>query len=335
MEIEASAPGVIKLLGEHAVVYGKLSLAMAINIYATAHAEDSSGFLIELADIGEKKKFSIDELNKLYRSFMSRKSIEEYVANNSAYANFLPFATILASANAEFGIDFKRIVLRSKIPIKKGFASSAALSTAMAVALLEETGSSDQESVELARIGEIVMHRSEGAGRIDINTSYLGGFVTYSHEEGAKKLNSNVELKLLAIDTGPKKSTAETVGHVAYLMEHKKADTERTLNKIEACTKAGLLALTKGDIKLLGEEMFKDHEFLKTLGVSSTGLDKAVELARKNGSYGAKLSGGGGGGIAIAINTEGLEEAMKDSGFNCMRINVSLEGAKKLKKAIT
>ncbi|MEM0074504.1 MAG: hypothetical protein QXX70_01250, partial [Candidatus Micrarchaeaceae archaeon] len=68
MEIEASAPGVIKLLGEHAVVYGKLSLAMAINIYATAHAEDSSGFLIELADIGEKKKFSIDELNKLYRS---------------------------------------------------------------------------------------------------------------------------------------------------------------------------------------------------------------------------------------------------------------------------
>ncbi|MFP3278671.1 MAG: hypothetical protein RXO43_03910 [Candidatus Micrarchaeota archaeon] len=34
--MQARAPGVIKLLGEHAVVYGKLSLASAISLYAHA-----------------------------------------------------------------------------------------------------------------------------------------------------------------------------------------------------------------------------------------------------------------------------------------------------------
>ncbi|MEM3781495.1 MAG: mevalonate kinase [Candidatus Micrarchaeaceae archaeon] len=331
MQTIVRAPGVIKLLGEHAVVYGKLSLAMAIDMYATARAEDEDSFSIWLADFGKSKKFKIDELNGLYKAFMSRKSIEEYVSANAAYSDFLPFATLLASANAEFGITPKKITLSSEVPIKKGFASSAALSTALSLALINGTSNNDTEAIELARVGEIVMHRSEGAGRIDVNTSYLGGFVTYSQKDGAKKLDASADFSLIAIDTGPKKSTAETVGHVASLMVQNKRETEHIMEEIEACTNAGLEALKKGDIKALGSEMFKDHELLRKLGVSSPGLDKAVELARKAGSLGAKLSGGGGGGIAIALSAEGLEERMKREGFGCIRIRVSHAGAKELK----
>ena len=43
--MQARAPGVIKLLGEHAVVYGKLSLASAISIYANANAVEHAALL--------------------------------------------------------------------------------------------------------------------------------------------------------------------------------------------------------------------------------------------------------------------------------------------------
>ncbi|MGC8547500.1 MAG: mevalonate kinase, partial [Candidatus Micrarchaeia archaeon] len=326
--VEAKAPAVIKLLGEHAVVYGKLSLAAAISLYARAKVEStSSGFELSLPDIGKSAKFGADTLARLYDSFASRKSINEYVEENKGLAEALPFATVLAVASEKYGIKNKKAVLSSQIPMQKGFASSAALSTALATALLAQTSHSDSEIVELARTGEIVMHRSEGAGKIDVNTSYYGGYVSYSQQEGARKLSIETRIDLLAIDTGPKKSTAETVAHVAQLYKSEREQTEKILGEIEACTKRGIEALMKKDIKALGKEMYADHGYLSLLGVSSEGLDKAVEIAKKTGSLGAKLSGGGGGGMAIAINTQGLEKALEAQGFKCQELAISLKGA--------
>ena len=69
---------------------------------------------------------------------------------------------------------------------------------------------------------------------------------------------------------------------------------------------------------------------LKELGVSSEDLDRAVEIAKKEGAY-AKLSGGGGGGGAIAITDkpDTLIKVMKDNGFGALKAEVSLDGAKK------
>jgi len=324
------SPAVIKLLGEHAVVYGKPALAAAIDLYATADSSPSSdSYYIVLEDIGKEARLSTNKLESLYREYMSRKSINEYISNNHEAAELLPFMTILAVAYAEYGAKAMQINLHSEIPMQKGFASSAALSTAFAVALAQNMEISEKEVIELARIGETVFHKNEGAGKIDINASYFGGFVEYNNGNAVRlKVKANTPLDLVAIDTGPKLSTAETVGHVAHLFEKDKKGTSKILDEIERCTLNGIDALKKGNIAAFGEEMFKDHELLKALGVSTEKLDKAVMLAKKYGSPGAKLSGGGGGGIAIAINSKGVKEQLVKSGLECITLHVSNKGAR-------
>jgi len=82
-----------------------------------------------------------------------------------------------------------------------------------------------------------------------------------------------------------------------------------------------------------GELMYRNHELLKKLGVSSEGLDKAVEKARTYGMLGgAKLSGGGGGGIAIVLADEGKEslDFFKEMGFEVRKVSIDYNGAKGL-----
>jgi len=327
-EVCTKAPGVVKLLGEHAVVYGKLSLAVAISAYASVCVKKGKEktTVLDLEDTGKTYVLREDRLKEIYKSFMSRKSVQKFYEENKAYGD-LPFLTVLAVACAEYGVCGIEVKVHSEIPMQKGFASSAAISTALATSLLNGLDD-DKGIVETARIGEIVMHKSEGAGRIDVNTSYFGGYVQYSQKDGARKLDIDSNLELLAIDTGPKKSTAETVGHVAYLYEKEREKTEKILDRIDECTKNGIKALQEGNIKALGEQMYMDHSYLASLGVSSEGLDKAVEAARKYGAYGAKLSGGGGGGMAIALYKNGLEKEIEKLKFKCMKLEIAKKGAK-------
>ena len=59
----------------------------------------------------------------------------------------------------------------------------------------------------------------------------------------------------------------------------------------------------------LGKLMVQNHELLRELGVSTEKLDKVVEIGKKY-SYGAKLSGAGGGGVAIILVDENKKEML-------------------------
>ncbi len=306
------APAVIKLLGEHAVVYGRLSVAAAISLYAEASMEKSgSEYLkIRLEDLGLEGTFSNEQLKKLGADYEGRKSIVEYIEEErNIDRKLLPFATIAARIAKELDMDMSGIdiTIRSHIPMGKGLASSAAASTAFAVCLIKEYSERTKKvvdseiAIDIARDGERIVHANENAGKIDVSTSYLGGIVSYSASAGAKKESAAVDFKIVLIDTGPKKSTAETVGHVTELYNRNRGYVEGIMDKIDKCSNIGLHAIKMGDTRLLGRYMFIDHHLLSQLGVSSERLDMAVEAAEKSSAYGAKLSGGGGGGIAIAI----------------------------------
>jgi mevalonate kinase len=64
--------------------------------------------------------------------------------------------------------------------------------------------------------------------------------------------------------------------------------------------------------------MDENHSQLQELGVSSPKLDQLVEVARRNGALGAKLSGGGRGGNLIALVESDQEElaasALREAG---------------------
>lgn len=329
------APGVIKGFGEHAVVYGRTAIAVAIDIYATASvsAESGTGMELRLLDFDESSRFSLEELRHVYKEYKSRTSIEEYIKNNSRInAHALPYAVVAARFVVEKGMERLPSVVKisSKIPMQSGCASSAACSTAFAVALARFSGTrpDDHEMVDIAREGERIVHRSEGAGKVDVIASYYGGYV--STADGGKRVPIDVKLNMVLVDTGPKKSTAETVGNVRRLYQQDREATEKKLEEIERCAVEGLKALANGDLVKGGECMYRDHEILRELGVSSEGLDRAVSIAKENGAYGAKLSGGGGGGIAVVLcrETGKMVKAMEKAGFKAYVADVSLKGAR-------
>ncbi len=329
------APGIVKLLGEHAVVYGRLALAAAIDIYANASISDTGVDSLELylKDFGKAYRFERQLLLEMYDAYTSKEDISSYI---SAYGQIdiraLPYATIACRLLGELGIETgrKRIVIRSDIPMQSGLASSAACSTAFAVALLKGNDSNDELVIDIARDGERISHANEGAGRIDVSTSYYGGYVSYSVEAGARSEEIKEMPRLLIIDTGPKKSTAETVGHVAELYKSDKDRITAIFDKIDACSKKGIDALKEGNLKVLGRLMLEDQEMLMELGVSSEKLDRAVSISKEMGAMGAKLSGGGGGGVAVAITGEAeerLAEALRAEGFRIIDAKITEKGA--------
>ncbi|MCL2142945.1 MAG: mevalonate kinase, partial [Methanomassiliicoccaceae archaeon] len=72
------------------------------------------------------------------------------------------------------------------------------------------------------------------------------------------------------------------------------------VDEIGRTTLEGLDALRDGDLVRLGELMTHDHKLLSILGVSCSELNKLVNASLRY-SYGAKLTGAGGGGSMIAL----------------------------------
>jgi mevalonate kinase len=138
---------------------------------------------------------------------------------------------------------------------------------------------------------------------------------------------------VVVFDTGPKPSTSEMVKKVRKLYESDKESTEEILKEIDDCVLKCIYALNSGNIKELGAQMSRNHQLLKKLGVSSEGLDKAVSVSLASGAYGAKLCGGGGGGVGVALvgndaDTQNVIDALKSSGFEAYSVGITLKGAR-------
>jgi mevalonate kinase len=78
--------------------------------------------------------------------------------------------------------------------------------------------------------------------------------------------------------------------------------------------------------------MNENHRLLQQIEVSCKELDYLVDLARKQGAFGAKMTGGGGGGCMLAL-TQGkeLQEkvalAMENEGFEVLRTKIGVRKA--------
>ncbi len=331
------APGVVKLLGEHAVVYGRLAVAIGINLYAKANVSKTKSkvLAIDAADFQANGSFDRESLEKIYDSYKSKKSIDDYAASQNIPKHLLPFATIASRLLREANLEPTglKVTLHSGIPLQKGLASSAALCTAFTVALVKAAGAnlSDEMIIDIARDGDRIIHKNENAGRIDVSTSFYGGYTTFSTATGAKKQDISKKLRLLVVDTGPKRSTAEPVGHVAQLYQSDRDNVSALFDRINQCALDGIEAIKSSRLKKLGKYMYEDQELLRMLGVSNDALDRAVLIAKDAKAYGAKLSGGGGGGIAIILcgkNKEAIASRLREEKFDVIPISMSAKGAK-------
>lgn len=355
-EAKASAFGVVKLYGEHAVVYGYHSAAVTVGrkVDAKVSDVDIDGIEFQLDDLAQNGSFSAEYISKLFKDYNKAKDADrielaktekerrnnyisafvENAAKAGVHLGMLPYIIIAGRIMDEFdaGMSGKRVSISSDIPISRGFASSAACSTAFTVAMANSLGirAGDDKLIDIARDGDRVIHKNYSAGKIDVNASFYGGCILYNDRDGAVREDIPPNLRLLIVDTGMKKPTSETVRIVAEHYKKDPASTTRIFNEIESCTVNGVDALKKMDLPTVGELMYRNQEYLKKLDVSSPGLDATVSESRKLGAYGAKLSGGGGGGIAIVLarNLEELSEKFSSEGLKTYLLGVLKEGAK-------
>ena len=102
--------------------------------------------------------------------------------------------------------------------------------------------------------------------------------------------------------TGVKARTGPLVEKVRKYKEHNKFASD-IVDEIGQITLDGVEAMARGDVEKLGRIMTRDHKLLSILGVSCNELNKLVN-ASLDYSYGAKLTGSGGGGSMVALTDE-------------------------------
>lgn len=284
--IQASACGKVILFGEHAVVHGFPAIAVPVSglrVLVRVHPPEQPGETLQIVasdlDMSVRELHSVDELpdDPLLR-----------IAALTLRAAGQPVPSL-------------RLEIHSHIPIASGLGSGAAISTAIARALLSscETELPAEKLNELVYQVESIYHgRPSG---IDNTVIVYERPVYFVRGEPIELPEIAEPFTLLIGDSGVRASTRVSVGFVSRRIESEPVAVMPLLKQIGELSKAARHVLQHGNPDMLGPLMNENHRLLREVGVSSERLDVLVAAALEAGALGAKLSGGGMGGNMITL----------------------------------
>jgi galactokinase len=332
--VVASAPGRVNLIGEHTDYNGGFVLPCAIDRrIAVAAGQD-----------GEERLFSVD--------FEEARPLR---GRDDSWAKY-PRGVAWALGEAGHDAGGFRAALAGDVPRASGLSSSAAIEAATVLALDALFGFGlDKKS--LARICQRAENEYVGvaSGIMDQYASLLGeagsALLIDCRSLEAESVPLDLEgagLSLVVCDTRVERGladtgyndrrtacerAAETLG-VEALRDATEGDLERLSGEElrrarhvvteNARVMRAADSLRAKDFEAFGHLMYASHESMRDdYEISTPELDAFVETARSNGAPGARLTGAGFGGCAIALmptgNTETLAEACRrafaDRGF--------------------
>jgi hydroxymethylglutaryl-CoA reductase len=298
----SSGFGKVILLGEHAVVYDRHAIAAPIHLAIQAKVWGSDNgvhLLIPRWGVEEKIQKGADHKYSIYKSL----------------------DMILEKLN--LSDQSLKIEVFPHIPRAMGLGGSAALAVSIIRALDEhfKLKLADSEVNDLAYESELLAHGA--ASGIDNTLATYGKFILFQKGTPPKIKSITVKepIPIVIGLTGIESLTAKMVSIVRNAWENNKRLYERIFNEIDDLSTASAEAIESHDLKQLGELMNINQGLLNALQVSSQELETLINLARRNGALGAKLTGAGGGGAMLAIcpeNSEGIASAMRRAGYQAM-----------------
>ena len=319
-----SAPGRVNLIGEHTDYNEGFVLPFAINrrTYAAVSprtdgiARVASGFTDEVVEI------PVEQISK------------DSVSGWSGYPLGVAWALMQAGASPS-GFD---LYVESDVPVGAGLSSSAAIECSVAMALNELWGA-DLDRSALAKIGQRAENEIVGAptGIMD-QTASLFGVIDHvvfldcrslvaeaiplglqqnsleivvmdtkvSHrlvdggyaarraacENGGKQMGASSLRDLVVSDLARAESVLDPL--VYKRIRHVVTENARVLETVELLKSSGPQAI--------GDLLYGSHESMRDdFEISIDELDCAVETAMEIGAVGARMTGGGFGGAAIAL----------------------------------
>lgn len=321
--VVATAPGKVILFGEHAVVYGRPAIAVPVTdvqAMATATAgESGSGVCIQAADLpapdgrpgGQRYSLRDAPADDPLRASIEL-ALAAFLPNRHGRGPGSPGAGSLDSEPDLL------ISVTSTIPMARGLGSGAAVATAVARAIAGYFGHVPQPA-EISRLVYEVekLHHGTPSG-IDNTVIAYEQPVYFVRGEGMARLRVGTPLSLVIADTGVISSTRAVVEDVRRRWQAQPEHYEDMFDEIGAVARLARSAIERGDPSAIGRLMNDNHELLIGLGVSSSELDALVEAARAAGALGAKMSGAGWGGNALALVEAGraptIAGAMRGAG---------------------
>ena len=312
MKSVASAPGKVILFGEHFVVYGVKAILCTIDKRITATSQ-----LLDERKIRIRSRLGNAEL-----------SLDTSPNLDSISPKFMkPFLHIAKETLREFNEDGGvEIILESDIPAGIGLGSSSAACVATTASVAGLFGKKSKEDI-LKRAVESERIIFEDVSGADSSVSVFGGLITYS-KDGIEKIESKNSLSLIIANSNQIHSTREVVLKVKEFKNKNEKLFAEMCEQENAIIKNSLSAIEEDNLINLGFLMSKNQEILEKINVSTDKLDLLIREASKT-SYGAKITGAGGGGCIISLVDESnaattLENLRKIS--DCFIAKIDFEG---------
>jgi len=304
-EFDAVTMGKAILLGEHSVVYGRHAVAVPVPLNIRVNIEDADeGVLLMIPSWGVE--YRLDKKPE------ERQSFEK------------PAALILEEMNlSHTGM---KIEVFSDIPRGMGLGGSAVMAVSIIKALNHhfQMSLSVEEINKLAYESEKIAHGNPSG--IDNTIATYGYPIIYRKSDPIlrERLQINKPFDLILAFSKSEGLTAKTVAHVRSQWKENREMYEGVFDDIDAIVLKGIQAIQNNDIKQLGELMNFNQGLLNTLQVSTPEIERMVHIARDAGSFGAKLTGGGGGGAIISVSEKPSEiiEAFDAEGFKAIQFSV-------------
>ena len=314
MTVTAWAPGRVNLIGDHTDYTGGLALPLTIGLGVEVRGDRASDWVL----LGSLTRNGVAELGL---------RVDDPASVSPAWARYV--AGVVAELEPDDGLSG---TIDATLPAGRGLSSSAALEVAVALAL----GADPADPLALAQLCRRAEHRAVG-----VPTGIMDQLTIVSGVEGSVL---RLDCRSLAVTPVPLPEGAEvvivdsgqarTVDGSAYaervaeceraeaelgpLRDARAADAETLRDPVlrrrarhvvteNARVDATVTALRAGDLRTAGQLMVASHASLRDdYQVSTPALDELVAVLRATpGVHGARLTGAGFGGCAIALCDEG------------------------------
>ncbi|MDQ1130343.1 galactokinase [Microbacterium sp. SORGH_AS_0888] len=338
-----SAPGRVNLIGEHTDYNDGFVLPFAIGQRTHAAVSTRRDGRVRVVSSFDPTpvEAALDELEDLFPA--RRDEVPEW----ARYPLGVAWALQRRATSTVSGVD---IAIDSEVPVGAGLSSSAAIEGAVAVAL-DELWALGLTRRELAIAGRLAENEAVGAptGIMDQTASLRGeadaaifldcrtleteivplGFaeaglevlvvdtrVSHAHatggyaerraacELGARMMDVVALRDLSVLDL---RRAAELMDDVTFRrVRHIVTENQRVLDTVRVLREQGPLAI--GDLLLASHASMRDD-----FEISTPELDAAVQAAMTAGAIGARMTGGGFGGAAIALVPHALVPAASEA----------------------
>jgi mevalonate kinase len=308
---KGSGYGKVILFGEHFVVHGIPGIVSAIDSSTDAEVKKAV------------KGLNVKDERKTAKGYSDEKRLQQIES----------IERMLKAMNLDPKTPLD-IWIGGSLPGFSGLGASAASSVAIARAISEELALNlSNEKINAVAYEAEKAYAGNPSG-IDNTAATYGGLMWFKKnpaggQDIVEKLHSRRPIEIVIGSTGKVANTKAMVEGVAERKKKNPAKYDPIFKQAESLAVAGRKALEIGDLKKVGDLMNENHRLLQEIGVSSKELDLLVDMARKQGAFGAKLTGGGGGGCMVAL-TPGKElqgkvvSVIKSAGFEYLSTKIGV-----------